>query len=47
MQLTPLILVATSLVVGAADAQDAQDLLRKHDCYLCHADRETRLKFPL
>jgi cytochrome c len=42
MQLARLILIASSLVAGAADAQDAQDLLRKHDCYICHAERETR-----
>ena len=44
MQLAPLIFVAASLVVGTTDAQDAQDLLRKHDCNLCHADRETRTR---
>lgn len=40
MPLVPLILAAAMLAAGAARADDAQVLLRKHDCYLCHADRD-------
>jgi len=30
------------MIVGTAHAQDPQALLRKYDCYVCHADMESR-----
>jgi cytochrome c551/c552 len=42
MQLASLIVVAASLAVATARAQDAPALLRKYDCYFCHADREAK-----
>jgi cytochrome c len=37
-----LILAVAACAAGAASAQQGQDLLRKHDCYICHADTEAK-----
>jgi cytochrome c len=37
-----LIFAIVTGTAGAAHAQHGQDLLRKYDCYICHADTETK-----
>ena len=42
MQPAILILAAAAFAPAVAHAQRGQELLRKYDCYICHADTETR-----
>ena len=42
MQRAALIVALAVIVAGAAHAQHGHELLRKYDCYICHADTETR-----
>ncbi len=42
MNLTVILLAAGLLVCGAAHAQEADTLLQRYGCRLCHADRETK-----
>ena len=37
-----LIVALAVITAGVAHAQHGQELLRKYDCYICHADTETR-----
>lgn len=37
-----LILALAACAAGVAHADPGQDLLTQHDCYICHADRETK-----
>lgn len=42
MQPAVLILAVAVFTAGVAHAQRGQELLRQYDCYICHADTETR-----
>jgi cytochrome c len=37
-----LILAVAACTAGAANAHQGQDLLTKYDCYICHADTQTK-----
>lgn len=42
MQSTVLILAVAAFTAGAAQGQEGQSLLQRYDCYLCHADTESK-----
>ncbi len=42
MRSTVLIFAVATLAAGVAQAQAGQALLQRHDCYICHADHETK-----
>jgi len=37
-----LILAAAAFTAGAAHAEEGKVLLQRYDCYICHADNETK-----
>jgi cytochrome c len=42
MQSAVLMLAVAALTAQAVHAQEGQALLRRYDCYICHADTETK-----
>ena len=42
MQSTVLILAVAAFTAGAAHGQEGRSLLQRYDCYICHADTETK-----
>ena len=42
MPIAVLILALAAFTAGAAHAQEGKVLLQKYDCYICHADTETK-----
>jgi cytochrome c len=42
MQGAVLVFAVATCAAGAAHALDGQALLQRHDCYICHADNESK-----